>query len=235
MIALCRRAEHEFAGVPCGVMDQTVVVQAQAGHALLLDCRSFAIEHVPFAPGDTCVLVVNTSVRHSLAAGEYAKRRAECDAAAAALGVASLRDASLDAIASAAPVLTRVAGRRARHVVTENARTLAAARALARGDWVELGQLMYASHASLSGDFEVSCRELDAVVAIADRIGTAGGVWGARMTGGGFGGCAVCLVRSDAVPSISARIAADYHAETGRTAVIFPVHAAAGAHVTART
>ncbi|MEO8484037.1 MAG: galactokinase [Acidobacteriota bacterium] len=221
-IALCRQAEHEYAGVPCGVMDQTAVVLAREGHALLLDCRSLDVAHVPFIDPDVCLLIVNTSVRHSLASGEYARRRAECAAAAAQLGVTTLRDASAADVADQP---------RARHVVSENARTLAAVEALRMSDWPRLGRLMYESHLSLRDDFEVSCAELDAVVEIARDIGEPGGVWGCRMTGGGFGGCAVCLVRSTEAAAISDRIAGHYRSATGLTATIFPARAARGAHL----
>lgn len=238
MVALCRQAEHEYAGVPCGLMDQTVVVMAHEGHALLLDCRSLDVTHVPFADPDVCVLVVNTSVRHSLAAGEYARRRAECAAAAEQLGVASLRDASMpdverlaDGTRPLASTSDAVLVRRARHVISENTRTVAAVEALRASDWPAMGRLMYESHASLRDDFDVSCAELDAVVAIAQGIGEDDGVWGCRMTGGGFGGCAVCLVRSAKAAAIGERIGARYHSVTGLTAGIFPARAARGAHV----
>jgi galactokinase len=225
-IALCRQAEHEYAGVPCGLMDQTVVVLAREGHALLLDCLSLDVTHVPFADPDVCVLVVNTSVRHNLAAGEYARRRAECVAAADHLGVRTLREASMGFT-----MPNDVLARRARHVVSENARTLAAVEAMRQSDWPAMGRLMYESHASLRDDFEVSCAELDAVVEIAREIGEDGGVWGCRMTGGGFGGCAVCLVRSTQAAAISDRIGARYRAVTGLMSTIFAARAARGAYV----
>lgn len=238
IIALCRQAEHEYAGVPCGVMDQTVVVMAREGHALLLDCRSLDVTHVPMTDPDVRVLIVNTAVRHSLASGEYARRRTECAAAAVRLGVASLRDATaagveeLAAIAgSGASSADAVLVRRARHVVSENARTLSAVQALQASDWPVVGRLMYESHASLRDDFEVSCAELDVVVDIAREIGEAGGVWGCRMTGGGFGGCAVCLVRATEAAAIGERIGARYRSATGLTSTIFAARAAGGAHV----
>jgi galactokinase len=236
IIALCRQAEHEYAGVPCGVMDQTVVTMAHEGHALLLDCRSLAVTHVPFADPGICVLIVNTSVKHSLASGAYAQRRAECAAAAARLGVDSLRDASIDRVETLAAATSAgspddLLVRRARHVVSENARTLAAVRAMETADWSAMGRLMYESHASLRDDFEVSCAELDAVVSTAHEIGEAGGVWGCRMTGGGFGGCAVCLVHAPQAPAIAERIGERYRAATGLIASIFSARAAGGAHV----
>jgi galactokinase len=226
-IQLCREAEHTFAGVPCGVMDQSVVVLARAGHALLLDCRTGTTRHAPMADPAIGVLIVNTNVRHELASGEYARRRAECEAAARAMGVASLRDATIERIerAELGPTLTR----RSRHVVSENARTLDAADALAAQDWARMGRLMYGSHRSLCDDFEVSSAELDAVVDIARTIGEPGGVWGARMTGGGFGGCVVCLIEVSQATAIAGIVAAEYRSRMRRTATTFTTQASEGA------
>jgi galactokinase len=228
-IDLCRKAEHEFAGVPCGVMDQSTVVRAIPGHALLLDCRSGTVTHVPMADPDLAVLIVNTNVRHDLASGEYARRRAECAEAARRLGVPALRDAT-PAMVEAAN-LTPMLARRARHVVSENERTLAAVDALRGGDWRRMGQLMHESHASLRDDFDVSCDELDAVVDIARGLGEGGGVFGSRMTGGGFGGCVVCLVHASRLDAIAAAIGSAYQTRTGRAATLFATRPAGGAGV----
>jgi galactokinase len=230
-VHLCRQAEHEFAGVPCGIMDQSIVVLARAGHALRLDCRSAGATYVAMTDPSVSVLIINTHVRHSLAAGEYARRRAQCEAAARALGVPALRDATPAALEACAGALDPVLVRRARHVISENARTLEACEALRTGAWPRMGTLMSASHASLRDDFEVSCAELDAAVAIASGLGEAGGVFGARMTGGGFGGCVVALVRAEAAEAVSAHVADRYRCATGRTATIFTSRAAGGARV----
>jgi galactokinase len=228
---LCQKAEHEFAGVPCGIMDQFTSVLAQPGHLLLLDCRSRKTELVPMNDPLVAVLTINTNVRHKLADGEYAKRRAQCEAAARQFGVPALRDLEVKALKKAPRRLDPLIFRRARHVVTENARTLEAARAFAASDWRTVGSLMYASHASLRDDYEVSCRELDTVVEIARGIGEPGGVFGCRMTGGGFGGCAVSLVKAEAAQDITRKISADYEKRTGIQPTIFACHPAGGTRV----
>ena len=236
MALLCQRAEHEFAGVPCGIMDQFTSVMAKEGHLLLLDCRSRTTELVPMRDPSVAVLIINTNVHHELANGEYARRRAQCEAAAKALRVPSLRDATLDGFHTACalnPHLDPVVARRARHVITEIERTQQAARAIRAGDWRATGELMYASHASLRDDFEVSCAELDLVVEMAQSIGESGGVIGCRMTGGGFGGCAVSLVRAEAIPQITKQISDGYRKKTGLAAGIFSSRPAGGARVLA--
>ena len=196
---LCQKAEHEYAGMPCGIMDQFISVMGKQDHLLLVDCRSRRPELVPMTDPAMALLVVNTNVKHELTGGEYAKRRAQCEQAAKALGVASLRDADADMLERARGRMEEVVYRRARHVVSEIERTLHAAEGVRASNWTTVGQLMYASHTSLRDDYEVSCPELDAVVEIALDIGRKDGVAGCRMTGGGFGGCAVALVRTDAV------------------------------------
>ena len=228
---LCQQAEHDFAGVPCGIMDQFTSILAREDHALLLDCRSRAITPVPMTHPDVTVLIINTNIRHKLAESEYAKRRQRCETAARALNVPALRDATLHALEAARAQVDPVAFRRARHVITENDRTLRAAQAIQAADWPAVGQLMYASHASLRDDYAVSCRELDTVVDIARDIGEAGGVIGCRMTGGGFGGCAVSLVKTEAVRRITRTLDAAYEKRTGKHATIFSSRPAAGARV----
>jgi galactokinase len=226
---LCQRAEHDFAGVPCGIMDQFAAVFGRAGHCLLLDCRTLTAELVPVQDPNVQVLIINTNVRHELGAGEYAVRRAQCEAGARDLEVASLREATVEQLHAAQDRLDPVVFRRVRHVITEIARTRAAARALRRGDWEALGLLMAASHDSLRDDFSVSCRELDAVVDLARGLGPAQGVIGCRMTGAGFGGCCVALVRAEAAPIVSAEIARGYQEATGLAATLFLTRPAAGA------
>jgi len=228
---LCQKAEHEFAGVPCGIMDQFTSVMGRQGHLLLLDCRSRKIELVPMRDPSVQLLIANTNVKHELASGQYARRRAQCEAAAAALGVPSLRNATPAALESAKSKMDSVVFRRARHVIGEIERTVQAAAAVRASNWPKVGELMYASHRSLRDDYEVSCAELDALVGIAESIGPNGGVFGCRMTGGGFGGCTVALVKSSAAAAISQQLAADYKQKTGIEATIFGSRPAAGAAI----
>jgi galactokinase len=226
---LCQKAEHEYAGMPCGIMDQFISVMARENHLLLLDCRSRRPELVPMTDSSMSLLIVNTNVKHELTGGEYAKRRAQCEQAAKALGVASLRDADAEMLERARGRMEEVVYRRARHVISEIERTLHAAEGVRASNWPTVGQLMYASHSSLRDDYEVSCPELDAVVEIAQDIGRKGGVAGCRMTGGGFGGCAVALVRTDAVGAVSERIASEYERRTRIKPALFVSRPAAGA------
>jgi galactokinase len=228
---LCQKAEHEFAGVPCGIMDQFISVMGRENHLLLLDCRSRKTELVPMSDPSVQLLIANTNVKHELGSGEYAKRRAQCEAAAKILGVPSLRDATADALENARGKMDGVVYRRAGHVIGEIERTVRAAEGVRATNWPTVGQLMYASHASLRNDYEVSCKELDVVVEIAKTIGVKGGVYGCRMTGGGFGGCTVALVKTEAVKTVSEKIAADYKTKTGIEATIFVSRPAAGATV----
>ncbi len=216
---LCQEAEHAFAGTPCGIMDQFVVVLGRAGYLLLIDCQSQEARQVAMPGDEVAVLVINTMVKHALNDGSYRQRREDCAEAARLLGVAQLRGATPEQVAAAG--LEGRLERRARHVTTEDRRTLAAVAAVERGDWAELGRLMAASHASLRDDFEVSCAELDAVVAAAEALGRAGGVYGCRMTGGGFGGCCVALVQADRAEEIATAIGAAYERKTGLVAVSF--------------
>jgi galactokinase len=228
---LCQKAEHEFAGVPCGIMDQFISVMGRENHLLLLDCRSRQTELVPMNDPSVALIIVNTNVKHELAGGEYAKRRAQCEAAAKILGVPSLRDATPEALKEAQGKMDSVVYRRARHVIGEIERTVHAAEGVRASNWPTVGQLMYASHRSLRDDYEVSCAELDVVVEIGEGIDIQGGVYGCRMTGGGFGGCAVALVKADAVAAISKNISTDYLAKTGSAATIFSSRPAAGATI----
>ncbi len=228
---LCQQAEHEFAGVPCGIMDQFISVMGRENHLLLLDCRSRQTDLVPMNDPSVALLIINTNVKHELGSGEYAKRRAQCETAAKILRVPSLRDADPDALESAKNKMDNVVYRRARHVIGEIERTVHAAEGIRASNWPTVGQLMYASHASLRDDYEVSCAELDAVVEIAEGIGLKGGVYGCRMTGGGFGGCAVALVQAGTVEAVSKKIAVDYKTKTGIEAMIFSSRPAAGATI----
>ncbi len=191
-------AEHVWAGVHCGIMDQMAVAAGQPGHALLLDCRTLVTRDAPW-PSDWAVLIVQSGVQRGLIDGHYNQRRRECEAAAQALGVASLRDATAAMVAATA--MADVLERRARHVVTEIDRTAAAVAAIAAHDLPQLGALLATSHASLRDDFEVSVPPVDDLVAkVQQAIGTAGG---ARMTGGGFGGAIVAVLPVEAVPAVA--------------------------------
>ncbi len=218
---LCQRAEHDFAGVPCGMMDQLTSVLGDETGALLIDCGSQDVRVVPFGDPDVEVVICNSNVKHALADGFYARRRSECADAARLLGVSSLRDATPDMVEASGKIADPTVRRRARHVVTENLRTLAAAGHLEACEFAKVGALMYESHRSLRDDFEVSSTELDVLVDIARELGEANGVLGARMTGGGFGGCIVSLVRSKHVETVATRLERDYAARTGNTATTF--------------
>jgi len=228
---LCQKAEHEYAGMPCGIMDQFISVMGRQDHLLLLDCRSRKTELVPMNDSSVELLITNTNVKHELTGGEYAKRRAQCEAAAKVLGVPSLRDADAEKLERAQERLDPIVYRRARHVISEIERTLHAAEGVRASNWPTVGQLMYASHASLRDDYEVSCPELDALVEIALAIGAKGGMHGCRMTGGGFGGCTVALVQADEVAAISERLATEYEKKTRIKPTLFTSRPAAGATV----
>jgi galactokinase len=226
---LCQRAENEFVGARCGIMDQFVSVNGREGHAVLLDCRSLEFHHQPI-PEQVRMVICNTMVRHSVAGGEYNERRRECEVAALYFsgvlpGVKALRDVSLKDFEKHGSGLTETVRRRARHVITENERVIVAANALARQDVAYFGQLMRESHGSLRDDFEVSCGELDVMVELAER---ADGVFGARMTGGGFGGCTINLVHSDYVEMFKSKVAEGYERETGQKPEIYSCTAADG-------
>lgn len=228
---LCQRAEHLFAGVPCGIMDQFASVFSTENALMLLDCQSQTMDSIRFDDPAISVLITNSNVKHSLADGEYAKRRAQCDAALGQLGHSSWRDVTMKDLAQAGQGLSPTWFKRARHVVSEIARTSEAAKAFDSGDWDRAGLLMYESHNSLRDDYEVSCQELDVLVNIARDLGLDSGVYGSRMTGGGFGGCTVTLVKSEQVDSVQQALCERYEAETGIACTSFASRPAAGAHV----
>jgi len=216
----CQKAEHTYAGVRCGIMDQSVVTRARAGHALLLDCVSLRVQHAPIYLKNWSFAVFDTGVRHKLAASEYNKRRAECERAAKSFGVKTLRQASVAHLMKAGHRLSAGQHRRVRHVLTEDLRTAQFAAALARGDVEELGQLLYAGHASLRDDYQVSCPELDFIVKTLQRASAGpvrGACAGARMTGGGFGGSVVALVRPKKFPALRNYLARQYQRQRKRT------------------
>ena len=215
LAALGQKAENEFVGAPVGIMDQMAASLADDHTALFLDTRSLQYEQVPL-PAAAALAVINSGVSHNHASGDYRTRRAECERAAAALGVPQLRDVTLADLPRLA-LLPDPINRRARHVVTENARVLEAVAAMKRGDLRKLGALFYASHVSQRDDFEVSVPEVDLLVELAQAEP---GVHGARLTGGGFGGSIVALVERDAVRGVAERVAAGYRGRTGQQASI---------------
>jgi galactokinase len=228
MARLAQRAENGWVGVNSGIMDQMISAAGRAGHALLIDCRSLETRAVPM--GGEAVVVLDTGTRRGLVDSAYNERRAQCEAAARHFGVRALRDVDAATFAARARELDDVTRRRARHVITENARTLAAADALAAGDAEATGRLMDESHASLRDDFEVSRRELDVIVEIARRQP---GCYGARMTGAGFGGCAVALVAPEAAGTLATEVAARYEAEVGITPAVYVCTPSEGASLEA--
>jgi galactokinase len=227
---LAQRAEHEFAGVPCGIMDPFAVTFARDGHAMLLDCRTQTLRHIRVFSETVSVLIAHSGVKHRLADGEYARRRADCESAARLLGVGSLRDVSSARWAEIQHTLPPLERRRARHVVTENQRVLDFVKALETENWVGAGELMYESHRSLSEDYEVSCGELDLLVRLASRIP---GVFGCRMTGGGFGGCVVALVSAERTDEARDALRNGYREATGIDPSVMVTRAVDGARVVA--
>ncbi|TWT67198.1 galactokinase [Allorhodopirellula solitaria] len=228
---LCQKAEHDFAGVPCGIMDQFSSVFGNAGELMLLDCRSQDITAVPFTDDGVTLLITNSNVKHELNGGEYAERRSQCDSALKKIGKSSWRDVCQDDVESHRDHLTGPEYQRATHVVGEIDRTTRAAEAISAGRMDEVGELMYASHDSLSNDFEVSCSELDLLVDLARNVGDAGGVIGSRMTGGGFGGCTVTLVKTDTAAALIDTLVKNYESETGVKPSCFTSCPAPGAHI----
>lgn len=220
---LCQRAENEFVGTRCGIMDQFTSCFGVEGHALVLDCRSLEFTAAPLPP-EAAVVICNSMVKRELGAGAYNQRRAECERAAAVLGK-SLREATLEDL-EATPALGEPVARRARHVIRENLRVIAMAAALERGDLAALDGLMWESHRSLRDDFEVSCRELDLLVDIAR---SSPGCLGSRMTGGGFGGCTVNLVERSRVDEFVPGLRQGYEEATGLRPDLYVTEAAAGA------
>jgi galactokinase len=211
MALLGQRAENEFVGAPVGVMDQMACTLANDGQALFLDTRTLDWTVVPLPPAAEMV-VLNSGVAHNHAKGDYRTRRAECEEAARQLGVAQLRDLAVEDLPRAMQLADPL-GRRARHVVTEDARVLAAVQALRSGDVEALGRLFYASHDSMRDDYDVSIPEIDLIVDLARALPD---VFGARLTGGGFGGSVVMLTRTGAAASVAARVAGDYAAQSGK-------------------
>ncbi|MBK7613032.1 MAG: galactokinase [Burkholderiales bacterium] len=223
---LAQQAENDFVGCQCGIMDQLISARGRAGHALLIDCRSLEARPVTL-PDDLAVMIVHSRVARGLVDSAYNERRQQCEAAARHYDVPALRDLGLAALQAGAAGLDPLTLQRARHVVTENQRTLDAADALAVGDLRRLGTLMAASHDSMRDDFQITVPAIDRLVEIAQRaIGEHGG---ARMTGGGFGGCVVALMPQARVAAVQASIAQHYRAPSGDVATVWVCHAREGA------
>ncbi|MCL4871288.1 MAG: galactokinase [Anaerolineae bacterium] len=227
MALVGQKAENSWVGVNTGIMDQMISAAGQAGTAMLLDCRSLAAEFVPLPPG-TAVIVLDTATRRGLVDSAYNERRAQCAAAAAFFQVPALRDVTLAQFQAQADKLDELTRQRARHVITENERTVAAAAAMRAGNAVQLGQLMNASHQSLRHDFAVSSEALDTIVACAREHEAC---LGARMTGAGFGGCAVALVESAAATSFITHVTHRYQAQTGLTPNLYLCSPSRGAEI----
>lgn len=209
---LCQKAEHDFASVPCGVMDQFASVFGQQDSMLQLDCRDLSIRNVAFDNDRLALLVVNSNVQHELAASEYSIRRKQCEQAVAALGVSSLRDIDRELLQSKRYLISDLEYRRVLHVVSENERTVRFVDLLVSERFEEAGTLLFESHDSLRYDYEVSCEELDRLVLIAKEIGVEGGVYGSRMTGGGFGGSTITLVDRKSVQNVAIKMLESFSA-----------------------
>jgi galactokinase len=230
LVKLCQAAEHRYVGTRCGIMDQFVAEFGAAGHALMLDCRSLEYQLLPI-PQDLRLVVCNSMVRHELASGEYNRRRADCETGVRLLqpvlpSIRALRDVTTADLERYKHLLPGMVYRRCRHVLTENQRVLAAAKCLQTRDADRFGLLMYRSHASLRDDYEVSCKELDLLV---DLASSRRGVYGARMMGGGFGGCTVNLIRSDCAAAFQTEMTQMYAEKTGTTPEIYVCEPAQGA------
>ncbi len=233
---MCQQVEHVYAKMACGIMDQFISALGEKDHAMLLDCRSQESKMIPLTDPSVSVLIANSNVKHALTGSEYPERRASCEEAARRLGVKLLRDVDLETLlASKDKLIDEENGdrlfKRAFHAVGEDVRTLKMADALVAGDWETVGAQMYASHYSLRDDYEVSCPEIDVLVEIARNIGMEGGVIGSRITGGGFGGCTVSLVKTDKVDEITRILKEEYKNQVGKEATIFSTRPAQGARV----
>ena len=227
---LCQRAENEFVGTRCGIMDQFISALGKSGHALLIDCRSLEYRAIP-APTGARLVISDTSVRRGLVSSEYNTRRAQCEEGVALLqpvlpGISALRDVSPEQLEQHQALLPEMVYRRCRHVVSEDARVLQAVSVMERGELAQLGELLNASHESLRDDYAVSCPELDIMVELARRQP---GVYGSRMTGAGFGGCTISLVADQHANAFAAAVAPAYKTATGLDPQIYICTASAGA------
>jgi galactokinase len=224
---ICQKAENEFVGMRCGIMDQYIISLGQRNHALMIDCRDLSYTLVPLA-SEASLVICDTKKRRGLVDSEYNTRRSECEQGAAFFGVRALRDVTPALFASREFELNPTVRRRCRHIITENQRVLDAVQALKAGDLARFGGLMKESHISLRDDYQVSCRELDAMVEIAWRQP---GVLGARMTGAGFGGCTVTLVLNGYTSAFLTQVSREYQDSTGLQPDIYICTAEEGAHL----
>ena len=221
-----QEAENQFVGCNCGIMDQLISSLGKKDHALLIDCRNLETRAVSI-PEDAAVVIINSNFKRTLVGSEYNTRREQCETGAHFFGKKALRDVTLDEFNTSGNDLDPVVAKRVRHILTENIRTLEAADALAKGDFIRMGQLMAESHASMRDDFEITVPQIDTLVEIVKAaIGEQGGV---RMTGGGFGGCIVALVPQNLVPVIEQAVAKEYQAKTGIKETFYVCKASAGA------
>jgi galactokinase len=233
LAVICQRAEHLFAQVPVGIMDQTIVAAAKAGHAMLLDCRTHSKDFVPINGTELRIVITNSMVKHELSTGEYAMRRRQCEEGVNILqrknsAIKALRDVTMQQLEGARHDMSELVFRRCRHVISENARTLEMAEKLRKQFYDDAGELMARSHNSLRDDFEVSCPELDFLVQESIKIK---GVYGARMTGGGFGGCIVALAQPRSVDWLTEHLHKSYTDKFGRQPTTLVTTATAGASV----
>jgi galactokinase len=228
-----QKAENEYVGMPCGIMDQSVSIMGKAGSALLLDCRDLSTESIPFSVSDAGLelLIIDTQAHHALVDGGYAERRAACESAAAKLGVKSMRELTMDQLTVAKEKLSPVEFIRARHAVSEIARVLSTVDALKRGDFTEVGKLINQSHISLRDDYAVSCPELDVAVEVA----LSAGALGSRMVGGGFGGSAIALLRVEDVDAARTAISKSFEAHGFKKPRFFTSMPSAGASASLTT
>jgi galactokinase len=236
----CQKAENEWCQSPCGIMDQYVSSAAKRGSLLLIDCTSLEYQETKMIQADNdntnsmpVLVVANSNVQHDIAGGEYPVRVAQCKTATQALerlnpNITSLRAASSEDVEQAKDLMDEISYKRAKHVVSENDRTLQAKKALEQGDWALVGELMNASHASMREDYEVSCEEIDVLVDIAQKYP---GVYGSRLTGGGFGGCTVTMVAREKASGLISQLKSDYKSKTGKDCFCFETQPAMGAHV----
>ena len=227
---LCQQAEHRFAGVPCGIMDQFSSVFGMPDEMMLIDCVSQQIDTIPFDSDHLAILITNSNTHHELSDGQYKERRTQCASALSKLQRSAWRDVKMEHLESGRSALSDTEFRRARHVIDDIDRTRQAADLLRQGRWDDVGPLLYASHDSLRNDYEVSCDELDVLIDIAKNTGRSGGVLGSKMTGAGFGGCIVTLAQKEKVGAIAQSIHTEYEARTGIKPFSFTSRPARGAH-----
>lgn len=227
MALIGQKAENEWVGANTGIMDQMISAAGMAGHSLLIDCRDLSTKQIPL-PQDTAIVIMDTMTRHTHTDSGYNERRKQCEVASVFFGVSHLRDVDWLTFESRAHELSDVIRRRARHVITENKRVLQAAEALTAEDTIQMGQLMNESHISLRDDFEVTNDELNLMVELAQKQTNC---YGARMTGGGFGGCAIALVKSNVTEQFATSVAKAYQHHTKREPQIYICKATDGASV----